>query len=150
MHSARSLRERRGQRSFPTETQRQFARPEMAPRLRAERLARVNRIANAGAAEIASQALIEPSHVPLAMWTMNPRSLAAEMNLGPGDAYPLRRADAPEVQQDRKSGCSYLRDAGPSQQGAKCDPVTAKKAPAPKFAHVKTIDRKFLDSSPLR
>jgi hypothetical protein len=62
----------------------------MRPGLGAECLAGINRIADAGSAEIASEALIELGYAPLAVRAMHPWPLASEMRPGPGNSNALR------------------------------------------------------------
>jgi hypothetical protein len=62
----------------------------MRPSLSAERLAGINRISDAGAAEIAPEALIELGYAPLAVRAMHPWPLAAEVRPGPGNLNALR------------------------------------------------------------
>ena len=72
----------------------------MRPSLSAESLAGINGVSNAGAAEIASQAAVEPCDLLFAVRTVHPWPLAAEMHLCPGDPNALWDRVASEIKQD--------------------------------------------------
>ena len=136
VHSARSVGKRCGQGRFSTETQAQFARMKVTPSLRAQSLAGIDRIADASAAEIAAESRIELGRTLLAVRTMHPRPLAAEMAPRPSDPNPLGRREAEQVEEDQVSRNPHAFDRGPLQRRADRDPIVAKQLSAPQFANV--------------
>jgi hypothetical protein len=117
----------------------------MAPRLCTERLAGINWVADAGAAEIARQSFIEPRYTPLAVWAVKPLPFATKVNPSPRDAHALGCADSSEVKQHRVTGYAHFHDARPSQRWANGHPASVENTPAPKVANVETAGRQRLD-----
>jgi hypothetical protein len=145
MHPVWSLRQSRGWRHSATQTQAQFACLKMRPSLSAQCLAGVNRVADAAAAEIASQAVVELRHAFFAVRTMEPWPVATEMNPRPRDTNSLGEGVAAQVEEDRVPGRTYLSDAGPSKHWPERDPVAAKESLPSKLANVEAIACQLFD-----
>ena len=121
MHMAGPIRKRTRKLRLAVEKKTQFASLEMGPALSAEPLGRIGRVADAGAAEIASQPGIKFCHTLLAMRAMHPWPLAAEMHPSPRDADQLGIGAASNVENNKISGDPEPRDGRPHQRGADGD-----------------------------
>jgi hypothetical protein len=145
MHAWRALWECHCQLRLPIQLKAEFARLKMSPTLGAELLGRVRRIANAGAAKVASQTGVEPCDAGLAVRAVQPRTFPSEMHRRPRDANLLGHTMASQVQDETISSDAHLRDTWPLQGGADRDPVITNEALASQEAYVEAIVRHLLN-----
>jgi hypothetical protein len=111
----------------------------------AEALARIWRVSDAGAAEIASKPPVEPGNAPLAVRTVDPWPIAAQMHSRPRNPDVLGSAVTSQVQNEPMSRDAHARYARPFQASTEGDPTFTKKALAPEETHVETIARQLFN-----
>jgi hypothetical protein len=108
-------------------------------------LAGIRGIADTGAAEVASEPVVEPRHPGLAVRAMQPGAFPAEMQSRPRNANLLGHPMASQLQDETISSDAHLRDTRPLQSGAYRDPVITNQALASQEAYVEAIARQLLN-----
>jgi hypothetical protein len=117
----------------------------LRPAIGAEALARIWRVSDAGAAEIAPKPPVEPGNAPLAVRAVHPWPLAAQMHSRPRHPDVLGGAVTSQVLNEPISRDAHAHYARPFQARADGDPTFAEKALASQEAHVEAIACQLFD-----